>query len=405
MKRTTILKILLALLIIAASGSAGYWMARSHGAAPAIAAAQASKARTVLYWYDPMVPDQHFAAPGKSPFMDMELMPRYADEEGTGGAVTIDSAMVQNLGIRTAPVVQGTLERSLAATAALQLDERQVAVVQARAAGFVERVYARAPGDVVGQGAPLVDLLVPDWTGAQHEFLALLNTGDPQLTAAGRERLTLLGMPAELIARVEKTRTPQAVVTVRAPLAGVIETLDVREGMAVSPGATLAKLNGLSTVWLEAAVPEAQASDVKVGDAVGAAFAAYPGVSFEGRVSALLPEMNSDSRTLRVRVELPNRDGRLRPGMFATVQGKKAAHETALLVPSDAVIRTGTRNLVLVAEAGGRYAPVAVTLGPEAGGQVAVLSGLAEGQQVVVSGQFLIDSEASLRGVMARRQP
>ncbi len=404
MKRTNILKASLALLLIAASGSAGYWMARTHGAAPG-ATAQPAKARTVLYWYDPMMPDQHFPAPGKSPFMDMDFMPKYADEAGTNGAVTIDPAMVQNLGIRTAPVVRGTLERSLSATAALQLDERQVAVVQARAAGFVERVYARAPGDVVAAGAPLVDLLVPDWTGAQHEFLALLATGDPQLTAAGRERLKLLGMPSELIARVEQTRAPQALVTVRAPWAGVIETLDVREGMAVSVGATLAKLNGLSTVWLEAAVPEAQATDVAVGDAVSAAFPAYPGRTFEGRVSALLPEMNSDSRTLRVRVELPNRDGRLRPGMFATLQGKKVAHEPALLVPTEAVIRTGTRNLVLVAEAGGRYAPVAVTLGPEAGGQVAVREGLAEGQQVVVSGQFLIDSEASLRGVMARRQP
>ena len=403
MKRTPILKAALALLLIAASGSAGYWMARSHGAAPN--PAQPAKARTVLYWYDPMMPDQHFPAAGKSPFMDMELMPKYADEAGTNGAVTIDPAMVQNLGIRTAPVVRGTLDRSLSATAALQLDERQVAVVQARAAGFVERVYARAPGDVVAAGAPLVDLLVPDWTGAQHEFLALLATGDPQLIAAGRERLKLLGMPSDLIARVEQTQTPQALVTVRAPWAGVIETLDVREGMAVSLGATLAKLNGLSTVWLEAAVPEAQATDVAKGDAVSATFSAYPGRTFEGRVSALLPEMNSDSRTLRVRVELPNRDGRLRPGMFATLQGKKVAHEPALLVPTEAVIRTGTRNLVLVAEAGGRYAPVAVTLGPEAGGQVAVQSGLAEGQQVVVSGQFLIDSEASLRGVVARRQP
>ena len=405
MKRTTILKTLLGAVLAAASGSAGYWMARSHGAPSAAAPQQATKERTVLYWYDPMAPDQHFPAPGKSPFMDMDFMPKYADEAGTNGAVTIDPAMVQNLGIRTAPVVRGTLERSLSATAALQLDERQVAVVQARAAGFVERVYARAPGDVVAAGAPLVDLLVPDWSGAQHEFLALLATGDPQLTAAGRERLKLLGMPSELIARVEQTRAPQALVTVRAPWAGVIETLDVREGMAVSLGATLAKLNGLSTVWLEAAVPEAQATDVKVGDAVSAAFSAYPGRMFEGRVSALLPEMNSDSRTLRVRVELPNRDGRLRPGMFATLQGKKVAHEPALLVPTEAVIRTGTRNLVLVAEAGGRYAPVAVTLGPEAGGQVAVREGLAEGQQVVVSGQFLIDSEASLRGVMARRQP
>lgn len=405
MKRTTVMKIVLALLLVAASGSAGYWIARSRGASSAAAPQQAVKERTVLYWYDPMVPEQHFPAPGKSPFMDMELMPKYADEDSAGGTVTIDPAMVQNLGIRVAPVVRGTLDRSLSATAALQFDERQVAVVQARAAGFVERVYARAPGDVVAAGAPLVDLLVPDWTGAQQEFLALLATGDPQLTTAGRERLKLLGMPAELVALVEKTRTPHPVVTVRAPWAGVIETLDVREGMAVSPGATLAKLNGLSTVWLEAAVPEAQAADVKVGDAVSATFPAYPGVAFTGRVSALLPEMNRDARTLRVRVELPNREGRLRPGMFATLQGKTVAREPALLVPVDAVIRTGTRNLVLVAEAGGRFAPVAVTLGPEAGGQVVVREGLAEGQQVVVSGQFLIDSEASLRGVMARSRP
>ncbi|MDE1981833.1 MAG: efflux RND transporter periplasmic adaptor subunit [Betaproteobacteria bacterium] len=402
MKRTTILKTLLGAVLAAASGSAGYWMARSHGAPSAAAPQQATKERTVLYWYDPMAPDQHFPAPGKSPFMDMELVPKYADEVNAASGVAIDPAMVQALGIRVAPVVRGALGNALSATAALQFNERQVAVVQAWTSGFVERTHARAPGDVVARGAPLVDLLVPDWTGAQHEFLALLGTGDAALIGAGRERLRLLGMPPDLIAQVEQSKAPHPVLTVRAPFAGVIESLDVREGMTVASGTTLAKLKGLETVWLEAAVPEAQASDVKVGEAVTATFTAYPGETFKGRVVTVLPEMNSEARTVRVRVELPNREGRLKPGMYAAFHGATLLPAPVLQVPSEAVIRSGTRNVVLLALQGGRYQPVEVKLGQEADGKVAVLQGLAEGQQVVVSGQFLIDSEASLQGVMTR---
>ncbi|RXZ45296.1 efflux RND transporter periplasmic adaptor subunit [Crenobacter cavernae] len=400
MRKNTIKLAVLVAVVAAASGGAGYWAAVQREAP----AQEAGAGPKVLYWYDPMVPNQHFDKPGKSPFMDMQLVPKYADEGGEAAGVKIDPSVVQNLGIRWATVELGTLADTTDVAATVQLNERQVALVQARSAGFVERVYARAPGDVIARGAPMVDLLVPDWAGAQHEFLALLRTGDPSLAQAARERLKLLGMPHELIARVEKTRQARPVVTISSPISGLIQTLDVRAGMSVGPGAPLFKINGLETVWLEAALPEAQAGQVAAKQGVEARLAAYPGDVFKGKVVAVLPEMNAESRTLRVRVELPNRDGRLKPGMFAQVRLDAGISQPVLLVPAEAVIRTGTRNVVLVEQEGGRFQPVEVQLGKEAGGKVAVLSGLTKGQKIVASGQFLIDSEASLKGVMARMQ-
>ena len=159
--------------------------------------------RKVLYWYDPMVPDQKFDRPGKSPFMDMDLVPRYADEASeTGAGVRIDPALVQSLGARFATVRRGMLEGDVAATAVVEFNDRDVAVVQARASGFVERVYDRAPGDVIRAGAPLADLLVPEWGGAQIEYLAVRRTADAPLIAAARQRLILLGMPESLVSTV-----------------------------------------------------------------------------------------------------------------------------------------------------------------------------------------------------------
>jgi len=367
--------------------------------APVTTAAQGQK--KVLYWYDPMVPAQHFDKPGKSPFMDMQLVPKYADQAEAGGGVRIDPARVQNLGVRLATVQRGELPSGISATGVIDFNERDVAVVQARSAGFVQRVHGRAPGDIIGAGAPLADLLVPEWGGAQAEFLAIRRTGDAALIRAGRQRLALLGMSPGLIASVERTGRAQNVVTVSAPTGGVIKMLGVRSGMAVSAGQTLAEINGLSTVWLNAAVPEALAAQVRPGEAVAATFAAYPGETFTGRVSALLPQTDTASRTLSVRVELANRGGRLRPGMFASVRFGGQAR-SALLVPSEAVIRTGKRSIVMVAQAGGRYQPAEVRIGREADGRTEVLAGLAGGEKVVASGQFLFDSEASLSGVQAR---
>jgi Cu(I)/Ag(I) efflux system membrane fusion protein len=395
----------LAAVFTVLGGAGGYWLAQHNqtGGSPGDTSASATAdGRKVLYWYDPMVPNQHFDKPGKSPFMDMQLVAKYADEGGEAAGVKIDAGVAQNLGIRLATVERKTLAEPVVAAASVGFDERQVAVVQARGNGFVQKVYAHAPGDVIPAGAPLADLLIPDWAGAQQEFLALRRSGDAALTSAARERLRLTGMPDSLIRHVEQTGQPQTVVTISSPLGGVIQELGVRSGMTVSTGMTLAKVNGLGTVWLEAAIPEAQAGLIHVGKPLEANLAAYPGEAFKGKVIAVLPQTNTDSRTLRVRVELANRDGRLKPGMFAQVRLDAGTRQAQLLVPSEAVIRTGTRTVVLVAADGGQFQPAEVEVGREAGGKTAVLKGLAEGQKVVASGQFLIDSEASLKGVLAR---
>lgn len=357
--------------------------------------------RRVLYWYDPMVPGQHFDKPGKSPFMDMDLVPKYADEASGGAGVQVSSAATQTLGMRLATAERGALPSNVAAAGVLAFNERDVAIVQARANGFVQRVYGRAPGDVVGTGAPLADILVPEWAGAQGEFLAVRRTGNEALTRAARQRLLLLGMSASLVSQVERTGRVRNVTTVSVPMGGVIRTLTVRNGMTVAAGQTLAEVNGLGRVWLNVAVPEAMASEVRLGQSVTATLTAYPGQSFAGKVTAILPQAETESRTVTARVELPNGDGRLRPGMFASAEFGGMA-QPALLVPSEALIRTGRRTLVMLAQPGGRFAPAEVRTGREAGGRTEVLAGLSEGEKVVASGQFLLDSEASLAGVQPR---
>ena len=391
-------------LIALVAGAGGYGIAHLTGGPGANATAGASDAsgRKPLYWYDPMKPDQHFDRPGKSPFMDMQLIPKYADEAGDGAqGVRIDPAAAQSLGLRSVAVRRGELASQLTATGTIDFNQRDVAVVQARSGGFVQRVYARAPGDVVGAGAPLADLLVPEWAGAQAEYLAVRRTGNSALAAAARQRLALLGMPPGTIAAIERSGRPHNVVTISTPTGGVIKTLGVRAGMTVAAGQTLAEVNGLGTVWLNAAVPEAAVGPLRPGQTITATLAAYPGETFTGRVAAILPDVQADSRTLTVRIELANRGGRLKPGMFTSVSFGGSA-TPSLLVPSEALIRTGKRTLVMLTLANGRYQPAEVQTGREAGGDTEILAGLSEGEKIVASGQFLIDSEASLSGVQAR---
>ena len=408
MNKHTLKQAAVLMLVAALAAGAGVWWARRDAGTMSSAdvpASNPSAEKKPLYWYDPMFPQQRFDAPGKSPFMDMELVPKYADENGDARApgVSIDAATSQNLGMRLATVTRGTVTSDIVASGVLAFNERDVAIVQAKQGGFVERVFARAPGDVIAAGAPLANVLVPEWAGAQQEFLALLALGDPGLIQAGRTRLRLMGMPDAMIRRVEKRRKAEAVSTINAPIGGVIQTLDVRAGMTLSAGQTLARINGLGTVWLDVAVPEAQTGGVRVGQSVSAVLPAYPGESFAGKVSAILPEANLDTRSVRVRVELPNpkgeRGARLKPGMTAQVRIAAGDAQSVLRVPSEALIRTGKRTLVMVADKPGRYRPVEVRTGAESGEFTAITEGLQEGQQVVVSGQFLLDSEASLTGI------
>ena len=391
---------LLAMALVA-SGT-GYWIGH-QGEAPAPATTASADGQKALYYYDPMFPNQKFDKPGKSPFMDMQLVPKYADGGSAAGpaGVTIDPAARQSLGIRVVAAKTGTLASALDVTGTVDFNQRDVAIIQARSGGFVQRVYARAPGDVVPAGAPIADLLLPDWGGAQTEFLSVRRLGKPDLTAAVRQRLKLMGMSDGLIASVERTGRPNGIVTITTPIAGVIQALDARQGVTLAMGQTLAQVSGLGTVWLNAAVPEVRAGDVRIGQNATAILTSFPGESFGGRVIAILPTAQADSRTLTVRVELANRGGRLRPGMFATVALGGDARP-ALLVPSEAVIRTGTRTLVMLATNDGRYHPAEVKAGRDAGGQTEILAGLSEGEKVVASGQFLLDSEASLTGIAVR---
>ncbi len=404
-------KLLAGLTLIAAGIAMGWGLARwketplaSQGAATAPQAA-ASAERKVLYWYDPMVPTQKFEKPGKSPFMDMALVPKYADEggggaEAAGGAgVSVSPQAVQSLGLRTASVEQKTIAASIDVAGTVLLNERDVSLVQARSAGFVERVYARAPGDVIAAGSPLVDLLLPEWVSAQREFLAVKALKDVALTHAARQRLLLLGMPEALVARVESSGETQGRYTVSVPQGGLVAELMVRQGMTVSAGMSLARINGLGSVWIAAAVPEAQSGPVLQGQMAEVRLAAFPSEVFKARVIAVLPEASPETRTVQVRLELANPGLRLKAGMSGQVR-LVGREQTALLMPSEAVIRTGRRALVYVVDGPGRFRPVAVQLGAEIGDMLVVQRGVNAGQQVVASAQFLIDSEASLQGVL-----
>jgi membrane fusion protein, copper/silver efflux system len=360
--------------------------------------------KKILYWHDPMVPGQKFDKPGKSPFMDMQLVPVYEDEGGQGG-VTIDPRMQQSLGVRIAEVRKGALSPAVEAVGTVAYNERDTAVVQARSNGFVERLYVRAPLDPVRKGQALAELYVPDWVAAQEEYLSVRRMAGTRLDAlvdGARQRMRLAGMSEAQIRMVESTGKVHPRLTLAAPIGGVVAELAAREGMTVMSGAPLFRISGLGTVWVNAEVRENQASELRVGNLVEARTPALPEKVFEGRVSAILPEVNPATRTLKARVELANPGAELKPGMFATVNFTPAARKEALLVPTEAVIQTGKRTVVIVAQGDGKFAPVDVEIGIETGGQTEIRKGLEAGQKVVVSGQFLIDSEASLRGAATR---
>ena len=359
----------------------------------------------ILYYHDPMVPASRFDQPAKSPFMDMMLVPVYASSQADTGRVAISARIQQNLGVRTALVTQGALSAQLSAVGSIAFNERDQATVQARAAGFVERLHVRATLDRVRKGQPLAELYIPDWVAAQEEFLAvrqMQGQGLAPLVDAARQRMRLAGMNEAQIRLVETSGKAQSRITLLAPMDGVVVELLAREGMSLAPGATLFRLNGLNTVWANAEVPEGQAALLQPGAKVQARSPAVPGVVFEGRVQAILPEVSPATRTLKARLELANPGGRLAPGMFVTMQFAAVPAAPALRVPAEAIIQTGRRTVVLLAEEGGYFRPVEVEAGLESGGQTEIRRGLSAGQRVVVSAQFLIDSEASLKGVEAR---
>ena len=395
--------IIVTIVLVLAAGAGGYWLAsRGQGAdMPATAASE----RKVLYWHDPMVPGVKFDKPGKSPYMDMQLVPVYADEGATDTGVKVPANVSQNLGIRLAKVEKVAFDHTLTAVGSVAFDDRRLAVIPARVEGYVTRLFVRAPLERVRRGQPLAEVQAPAWLEAQQEYLSLLDAQSEAgrgLRAAARERLRVLGISDAAIGRIESQRKTDPTTTIVSPIDGVVSELNVREGSAFAPGAPLFRLNGLSSVWVNARIPEAKVSRVTPGSSVTATATAWPGQNFAGKVIALLPEVDPQTRTLTARAELANTDFRLAPGMFVSLEFTAPESEPQLAVPSEAVIATGERSVVIVVKADGSYGVANVTTGQESDGRTEILTGLTEGQSIVVSGQFLLDSEANLRSAGSR---
>jgi Cu(I)/Ag(I) efflux system membrane fusion protein len=408
----TVLGLLIgALVLVAMSAGAGYWYARrGNGPMQAMSKSQtpngAAPGSKPLYWYDPMQPNQHFDKPGKSPFMDMQLVPKYADESGEGG-VRVSPNTAQNLGIRIGRVESVALPARLHAVGSVAFDERLLELVQARVDGYVTQLHVKVPFAPVARGQPLAEILAPQWLEAEQQYLGLLDADAQRVGAlrqAARERLIVLGVPESNIQALESTRKTSATTTLYAPIDGVITELAARQGAAFMAGASLFRINGLKGVWVNAQIPEAQVSAVSAGSNVEAQANAWPGTRFRGRVLALLPDVDSQTRTLTARVEIDNDGRRLYPGMYLTLDIASSPGAPQLVVPSEAVITTGTRNVVIVVRGRGGFDVVNVTTGTEQDGRTPILSGLTEGESVVLSGQFLIDSEASLTAAVSRLQ-
>jgi Cu(I)/Ag(I) efflux system membrane fusion protein len=369
--------------------------------APAVTLA-ADEDREVLYWVAPMDANYRRDKPGKSP-MGMDLVPVYADAAGnSGGRISIAPQVVQNLGVRTAVAERSRLWRGIDTVGYVDYDESRVSHIHLRTDGWIEDLAVQSEGERVKQGARLFSLYSPELVNAQEEFVQALNAGNNGLIRASRDRLAALGIPASVIRRLEKDRKPGQTIPVYAPQDGVVASLSVRDGMYVKPATRVLSLADLSSVWLLAEVFERQADWVEVGQPTEVKLAFLPGRTWEGKVEYIYPSLDPKTRTLKVRLRFDNPDETLKPNMYADVKIFGGAKQDVIVIPSEALIRTGREQRVVLAHGNGEFESRTVSAGIESGDWVEILDGIAPGDTVVTSGQFLIDSEASLKASMAR---
>ena len=394
-----------ALILLVIAGAVGYFIARH--ATPAATATATTKPvpRKVLYWYDPMVPQQHFDHPGLSP-MGMQMVPKYASAGGSGAKniVRINPTEVQNLGMRTAIVKVAPLSDTLQVPGTVAWDQDLAVTVSARTNATLENLYVRAPFTVVKAGQPLAQILAPEWSAAAAQYFALQGAQSrmgQDLRAAALERLHVLGMDT---ATIRSLRSGSGTITLRAPVSGVVSKLDVQQGQQIGQGSPILSINGLDKVWVDAAIPQAQVGGIAAGTPITATVTALPGEIFHGKVEELLPEVGTATRTQRARIVLANPKHDLAPGLFATLRMTGTPGAPHPLVPTEAVISTGPDTRVIEALGDGEFKPVLVKTGRSANGMTAILTGLHGGERVVTSGQFLIDSEASLSGALQRME-
>ena len=369
---------------------------------PSAAMATGDGDREILYWVAPMDANYRRDKPGKSP-MGMDLVPVYADAAGSAGSsVTLAPEVVQNLGVRTAVAERTRLWRGIDTVGYVDYDESKVSHIHLRTEGWIENLVVQSEGERVTRGQRLFNLYSPELVNAQEEFVQALKVGNQGLIRASRSRLDALGIPGSQIKRLEKDRKPSQTIPVYAPQDGVVSTLPVREGMFIKPATRIMSLADLSSVWLLAEIFERQADWVEVGQSADVRLPYQPVPVREGRVEYIYPSLDPKTRTLKARLRFDNPDEALKPNMYANVKIYGGPGDDAIVIPIEALIRTGREDRVVLALGEGRFESRTVTAGIESGDWVEVLTGIEPGDTVVTSGQFLIDSEASLKASMQR---
>lgn len=389
----TFTKTLLGTAVGALLGASGVWLLGNPDEGDMTAT---GGERKPLYWVAPMDPNYKRDKPGKSP-MGMDLIPVYEKSAGEdeAGTVKISPEIVNNLGVRTATVRSGSLNLDVKTVGYVQYDENRLVHISPRVEGWIEKLHVKAAGDPVRQGDPLYALYSPTLVNAQEELLLALKRDNPVLIGAAVERLLALQVPRADIDRLRKTRKVSQTITVAAPQSGVLDNLAVREGMFVKPGLSLMSIGQLEHIWVIGEVFERQASLVKTGDQVRMRLDYLPGRDWLGQVDYVYPSLNAKTRTAQIRVHFDNPDDFLKPGMFAQMVIETQAGAEALLIPREALIRTGSQARVVLALGDGKFKSVAVEVGRVGERQVEIQSGLKEGERIVTSAQFLIDSESS----------
>jgi len=398
-------RMLIAIAIAAVlGGAAGWWLARPTETTGNESTAGGEE-REILYWVAPMDPGYRRDEPGKSP-MGMDLVPVYADESGSGGhnqpALRIDPSVINNIGVKTANVERGPMVRKIETVGFITPNEHRVGHVHVRSEGWIEHLAVHTEGARVERGDVLFQFFAPALVSAQDEFVQALASGQRTLIDATRRRLLALGLLPGQIESLRRSREVSRLIDIKAQQSGYVTALNVRHGMFVKPELMLMSIADLAEIWVEVDVFEAQIDQVAPGQAARMRLPFAPAHQWVGEVDYVYPTIRTGSRTGRVRLAFDNPDLALKPNMYANVEIDAAPRRHILQVPAQAVIRSGGRERVIVALGDGRFRPAEVRTGLESEGRVEILEGLAEGEQIVISSQFLIDSEASLDASLLR---
>jgi len=388
--------IIMGMIIGSVLSFGAYTVLMPTGSEPATSASSAEK--KPLYWVAPMDANYRRDKAGKSP-MGMDLVPVY-DDSGKGpdegaGTIRISSDVINNLGVRTTEVSYKSLHTQINTVGYVTYNEDKLVHIHPRVQGWIEKLHVKAIGDPVKKDQPLYEIYSPELVNAQEELLLALDRKNTRLISAAQNRLAALQLPKSAIAKLKKTRKVQQNITFYAPQNGVVENLKIREGFFVKPGSTLMSIGDLSEVWVEGEVFERQAGQVKMGTPVTMTLDYLPGRMWQGQVDYIYPTLDAKTRTVKVRLRFKNEDGKFKPNMFAQIAIHTTGDESALLIPKEALIRTGNQDRVVLALGEGSFKSVAVKVGRYDSESVEILEGLSEGEKIVSSAQFLLDSESS----------